>query len=96
MIIRSILRTEWSYDAQYSEILVFGYRAVRDVDIFGQDVDMVEEILVDAEIAALLFGRADRVELVEAEYRHVAEADDALLVAFHQLAVQPQRRAARS
>ena len=40
-----------------------------------------DEILVDAEIAALLFGRADRVELVEAEYRHVAEADDPLLVA---------------
>ena len=71
----------------------FGYRAVGDVDIFGQDVDMVEEILVDAEIAALLFGRADRVELVEAEYRHVAEADDPLLVAFDQFAVQPERGA---
>ena len=75
--------------------LVLGDGAVGDVDVFGQDVDVVEEILVDAEVAALLLGRADGVELVEAEYGHVAEADEALLVAFHQLAVEPQRRAAR-
>ena len=75
--------------------LVLGDGAVGDVDVFGQDVNVVEEILVDAEVAALLLGRADGVELVEAEYGHVAEADEALLVAFHQLAVEPQRRAAR-
>ena len=50
---------------------------------------------MDAEVAALLLGRADGVELVEAEYGHVAEADETLFVAFHQLAVESQRRAVR-
>ena len=74
---------------------LLGDRAVGDVYVLGQDVDVVDELLVDAVVAALLLGRADRVEFVEAEYGHVAEADLALLVAFHQFAVKPQRRAAR-
>jgi hypothetical protein len=50
---------------------------------------------VDAVVAALLLGRVDGVELVEAVDGHVAERHGALLVAFHQLGVELQRRAAR-
>ena len=73
----------------------FGHRPVGNMDVFGQDIDMVEKLLVDAVVAALLFGRSDRVELVEAVNGDVPEADLPLLVAFDQLAVETQRRAAR-
>ena len=56
---------------------------------------MVEELLVDAVVAALLLGRLDRVELVEAVNGHVAEADASLLMALDQLPVETQRGAAR-
>ena len=74
---------------------LLGHRTVRNVDILGQDVDVVEEVLVDAEVAALLFGGLDRVELVEAVDGHVLEADLPLLVTFDQFAVETQRGAAR-
>ena len=74
--------------------LVLGNRAVGNVDVLGQDVDVVEEILMDAVVAALLLARLDGVELVEAVDGHVAEADLALLVALYQLVVEAQRRAA--
>ena len=75
--------------------LVLGHRAVGNVHVLGQDVDVVEELLVDAVVAALLFGRFDRVELVEAVHRDVAETDLPLLVALHQFAVETQRGAPR-
>ncbi len=75
MIIRSMWRIEWSYEAQYSETRSSGSRSVGDVDIFRLNVDVVEELLVDAVVAALLFGRPDRVELVEAVNGDVPEAD---------------------
>ena len=56
---------------------------------------MVEELLVDAVVAALLFGRPDRVELVEAVNGDVPEADLPFVVAFHQFPVETQRRAAQ-
>lgn len=74
--------------------LVFGDRTVGNVDILGQDVDVVEELLVDAVVAALLLGRLDRVELVEAEDGDVAEADLSGLVAADQFVVESQRGAA--
>ena len=75
--------------------LVLGHRAVGNVHVLGQDVDVVEELLVDAVVAALLFGRPDRVELVEAVNGDVAETDEPLVVAFHQFAVETQRGASR-
>ena len=74
---------------------VLGNRTVGDVHVLGQDVDVVEELLVDAVVAALLFGRPDRVELVEAVNGDVPEADLPFVVAFHQFPVETQRRAAR-
>ena len=64
------------------------------MDILGQDVDVVEELLVDAVVAALLLGRLDRIEFVEAEDSDVAEADLAGLVAADQFVVESQRGAA--
>ena len=72
--------------------LVLGDRSVGNVDVLGLDVDVVEELLVDAVVAALLLVRADRVELVETEYGHVAEADLPGLVASYQLVVEAQGR----
>ena len=75
--------------------LLLGHRAVGNVHVFGQDVDVVEELLVDTVVAALLLGRFDGVELVEAVNGDVAEADEPLVVAFHQFAVEAQRGASR-
>ena len=75
--------------------LVFGDRSVRNADVFGQNVDVVEEILVDAVVAALLFGGTYRIELVEAEYGYVAETHESLPVTLDQLAVESQRGTAR-
>lgn len=74
---------------------LLGDRTVGNVHVLGQDVDVVEKLLVDAVVAALLLGRLDRVELVEAEDGHVAEADEPGLVAPYQFPVETQRRAAR-
>ena len=74
---------------------LLGDGSIGDVDVFGLDVDVVEELLVDAVVAALLLRGADRVEFVEAVNGHVAEADQPLPVAAHQLAVESQRGAAR-
>ncbi len=67
--------------------------AVGDMDVFGEDVYMVEEVLVYAVVAALLLGARYGVELVERVDGHTREADGAGAVASDQLAVESQRRA---
>lgn len=52
--------------------LADGYGSVGKVYVFGLNVDVVEEVLVNAEITALHLLRGDGVELVETEYRNVA------------------------
>ena len=74
---------------------VEGDRTVGDMDILGQNVDLIEELLVNPVVAALLLGLADRIELVETKHGHVGEADFAPLVTLHQFVVETQRRAAR-
>ena len=75
--------------------LAEGHGAVGDVDVLGEDVDVVEELRVDAVVAALLVLGGDGVELVEAIHLHVAEADLAGHVADDQLAVEAEGRVAR-
>ena len=55
---------------------------------------MVEQLLVDTEVAALLMVRCDGVELVEAHYGNVLETYLAFFVALHQFAVETERGAA--
>ena len=52
---------------------------------------MLEEIVVYTVVATLLLVLTDGVELVEREYRHVAERHLTLLVALNELAVEAQR-----
>ena len=72
----------------------FGHRPVGNMDVFGQDIDMVEKLLVDAVVAALRLVGPDRVEFVEAVNRDVRKTHHAVPVAAHQLVVKPQRRSA--
>ena len=65
------------------------------VDVLGQDVDVVQELLVYAVVAALLLRGAYGVEFVEAVYGHVGERHLAPAVAFGQLAVEAHGRAPR-
>ena len=72
----------------------FRHRPVGNMDVFGQDIDMVEKLLVDAVVAALRLVGPDRVEFVEAVNRDVRKTHHAVPVAAHQLVVKPQRRSA--
>ena len=72
----------------------FGHRPVGNMDVFGQDIDMDEKLLVDAVVAALRLVGPDRVEFVEAVNRDVRKTHHAVPVAAHQLVVKPQRRSA--
>ena len=72
----------------------FGHRPVGNMDVFGQDIDMVEKLLVDAVVAALRLVGPDRVEFVEAVNRDVRKTHHAVPVAANQLVVKPQRRSA--
>ena len=66
------------------------------MDILLCDVDMVEELLVDVVIAALLCLGVQRIELVDAVNRYILERNQALLAACCQLAIESQRCASRS
>ena len=76
--------------------LVEGHGSVGDVDVGGIDVDVVQKLLVDTIVAALLMVGSDGIELVEAVDFHVAERYLAGLVATNELAVEAQRRLAGS
>ena len=75
---------------------LFGHAGIYQVDILGQDVNMVEQLLADTEVAALRIGRINRIELIERADRHVAERDLARLITAHQLPIEAHRRASGS
>jgi hypothetical protein len=66
------------------------------MNILLKDIDVLEELIVDAIVAALLLGVLDRVELIKGIYGDVGKRYLTLLVALYQLAVETQRCATRS
>ena len=56
--------------------------------ILGLYVDMLEELVVDTEVTALLLGAAYGVELVERVHSYALEGYLACLVTLHELAVE--------
>ena len=60
------------------------------MDILGQDVDMLKELIVDAIVTTLLVAATDRIELIERVDRNVLERNLTLLMTLHQLAVEAQ------
>ena len=53
------------------------------MDVLGEDVDMVEQLFMNAEVAALLMVGGDGVEFVKAHYCHILEAYLTSFVSFY-------------
>ena len=70
--------------------------AVRDVDVFGQDVDMVEQMLVHEGPVALGIVAGQAVVLVQVERYHPGKGQAFLLVHADQLRIHPHGRTSRS
>ena len=65
------------------------------MDILGENIDAIEQLLLDSVATALLRIALDWVELVEAIDLNTLKRHLACLVASHQLAIDAQRSAAR-
>ena len=61
--------------------------SIRECDILCLNVNVVEQLLVDAIVATLLLGRFDRVELVEAVNCNICKAYLACLVTLNELTI---------
>jgi hypothetical protein len=64
-----------------------GGRTIYNVYILGQDIHLRDEFVVNSEVAALLLGGLDGVELIETIYLHVFEGYLAALVATYQFVI---------
>ena len=65
--------------------------SVDDVYILGLDVDMIQEVFVNAVAATLLLVGLNRIEFVKREDHHIAETDLACAVAIDKFAVEAER-----
>ena len=74
--------------------LTLGDCTIGDVHILGLYVDMLKELVVDMEVAALLLCATYGVELIERVYRYALKRNLTRLVALNQLAVETEGCAA--
>ena len=73
-----------------------GNVSVGDVDVLLQDIHFVQQVVVDAEITALLTAHGSRIVFVNGYHFHVLERDLAGLVAAYQFVIQRLGGSARS